>query len=245
MLILIVLLSAYLVQGHLIIDVTASNNEVNANQQIAIKILTNAIVSPNTLMLNFTTEFTLNNPCLVNGTISTCTYSTSTSAATLTFANAFATNTYYVLTVTVTNPNFANNFPISASIAGVAFINSGIVTISAKTISCFMELSSYYVGDTSIGYFTIGNDALPSNSIITIDSSLQTTFSNLFQSNPTCSFGAGNVPCSLSSSFGSQFLRISNVPSSANLKLNVSFVTNAPFNSSLIAINLLIQNVNS
>jgi hypothetical protein len=245
MLILIVLLSAYLAHSHLIIDIMPSNNQVNANQQIAIKILTNSTVSSNTLMLNFTTDFTLNNLCFVNSTTSTCVYALSTSAVTLTFANAFATNTYYVLTATVINPNFATNFPISASVGGVPFTNSGIVTIIAKTITCVMGLSSSYVGDTSIGYFTLSNDVLPSNSIITINSSLQATFSNLFQSNPTCSFGSSNAACTLSSSFGSQYLTINNVPTNANLKLNVSFVNNPPFNSSLMAINLLIQNANS
>ena len=245
MLILIVLLSAHLVHPHLIIDITPSNNQVNANQQIAIKILTNSTVSSNALMLNFTTDFTLNNPCLVNSSTSTCTYAMSTSAVTVTFPNAFAANTYYVLTVTVINPNFATNFPLSASVGGVPFTNSGIVTIIAKTITCAMGLSSSYVGDTSIGYFTLSNDALPSNSIITINSSQQTTFSNLFQSNPTCSFGSSNAACTLSSSFGSQYLTINNVPTNANLKLNVSFVNNPPFNSSLMAINLLIQNVDS
>jgi hypothetical protein len=129
MLILIALLSAYLVSSHLIIDITPSNNQVNADQQIDIKILTNTTVATNTLILNFTTDFILRNPCLVNGTTSTCTYAITSSATTITFSNALATNTFYVLTVSATNPNFATNFAFSASAGGVNFINSGIVTI--------------------------------------------------------------------------------------------------------------------
>lgn len=196
-------------------------------------------------MLNFTNDFTLTGSCLVNSTASTCTYSTSSSAAIIVFGTTFATNTYYVLTATVTNPNFATNFPITASVAGTSFTNTGIVTIAAKTISCSMGLSSLYVGDTSIGYFSLSNDALPANSTITMNSSLQTTFSNLFQVNPTCAFGSVNATCTLSSSFGSQYLTISSVPTNTNLTFNVSFVNNAPFNSSLIAIDLIIQNLNS
>lgn len=246
MLILIVFLSVCtLAQNHLIISVTTSNSEVNANDLIAIKILTNTTIPSNSLMINFTNDFTLINPCLVNGTVSSCSYSTSTSAAIIVFGTSFATNTYYVLTATVTNPNFATNFPISASVGGTSFTNNGIVTITAKTINCSMSLSSLYVGDTSIGYFTLINDALPTNSTITMNSSLQTSFNNLFQSNPSCGFGSVNASCTLSSSFGSQYLTISNVPTNSNLTLNVSFVNNAPFNSSLISIDLIIQNANS
>ena len=246
MLILIVLLIlCTLTRNHLIISATPSIPEVNANSQVKIKILTNTSISANTLMLNFTNDFVLNNPCLVNSTASTCSYSTSSSAAIIIFGASFATNTYYDLIISVTNPNFATNFPISASVAGTSFVNNGIVTITAKTINCSMGLSSLYVGDTSIGYFSLSNDVLPANSTITMNSSLQTTFSNLFQTSPSCTFGSSTTTCTLSTSFGSQYLTINNVPSNKNISFNVSFVNNAPFNSSVMSIDLVIQNINS
>ena len=231
--------------SHLIISVTPSNSQVSATDLIAIKILTNASISTGALSISFTTDFSIGSPCLVENVTSSCTYSTTSTAKTVVFsASSFSAGTYYTLSISVTNPIFATNFMVSASAGSTAFSNTGLVTITPKTITCSMSSSSSVVGDVAVGYFSIGNDALPANSVMVINSSLQTTFSNLFVSSPSCNSSGGSVPCSLSSSFGQQFLTISGLPTSANLFLNVSSVNNAPYNSSLISIFLQIQNQN-
>jgi hypothetical protein len=199
MVILIVLLLLQLTQPHLIISVTPSNQQVNANDQLAIQILTSAAIPANALTLSLTTDFALAPPCLINGTTATCTYATTSSAVSATFTAAFATNTYYLLTLTATNPPFASNFPLTAAAASTPFADTGLITINPKTISCSMTTASQYVGDNSVGYFSLTNDPLPSGSSITINSSLQTTFANLFTNNPSCSFRNTSAPCALAS----------------------------------------------
>lgn len=230
---------------NLIISVTPNNPQVSAQQLIDISVLTTTTIPNNALTIIFPTDFTLTAPCRVNATNSTCTYSATTTAANVVFSNSFASATYYTLSVTVTNPVYATNFQISASVAGVAFANSAVVTITPKSITCSMLASSPYVGDTAGGQVILINDQIPANSVIVISSPLQSTFSNLFASSPSCSSPAGGLSCSLSTSFGQQFLTITNVPTQANLSLSIRNVNNAPYNSSLISASLQIQNQNS
>lgn len=244
---MILLLCALLqaVSANLIISVTPNNPQVNAQQLIDISILPTSNIPNNALTLSFTTDFILMPPCQVNATNSTCSYTTTTTAANILFSNSFASGTYYTLSVTVTNPAYATNFQISASVAGAGFSNSGLVTIEPKTISCSMMASSPFVGDTEAGQLFLFNDQIPANSNIVISSPLQSTFNNLFASSPICSSLSGSLSCSLSSSFGQQFLTISNLPAQANLSLTIKNINNAPYNNSLISASLQIQNQNS
>ena len=150
-----------------------------------------------------------------------------------------------MLTLNATNPPFAANFPITAAVSSTPFANQGVFTVTPKTISCTMTSSSAFVGDTAVGYFALNNDPLPAGAIITLNSSLQTTFNNLFAPSPLCQFSTGSTPCSLSTSFSEQLLTITGVPSSAGLSFNVSQVNNSPYNASLMTVSLQIQNANS
>lgn len=80
--------------------------------------------------------------------------------------------------------------------------------------------------------------------MIVVSSPLQSTFNNLFASSPSCSSPSGGLSCSLSTSFGQQFLTITNLPAQANLTLTIKNLNNAPYNSSLISASLQIQNQN-
>ncbi len=135
MIILIGLL-VIIAQGNLIISVTPSNSVVSANEQLAIKILTSSAISNNSLTITLTTDFPLAAPCLLNATAVPCSFTTSTTANTATIAAPLLATNYYVLTLNVTNPIYASNFPLSAAAGGTAFANTGLITISAKTIVC-------------------------------------------------------------------------------------------------------------
>jgi hypothetical protein len=215
---------------------------VSANDQLAIKILTSAAISANALAISLTTDFTLASPCLINGTAVACSFVTTTTAVTATISSAFLASTYYTVTLNVTNPIYASNFPLSAAVGGSSFSNTGLITISAKTINCSLTPSSQLVGDTPIGYFQMSNDALPANSIISINSTLQTTFPNLFNAGPACTISNASYSCSLSTSFGQQFLTINSPPQSLNLTLVVSTINNPPYNGSFASIGIQIQN---
>jgi hypothetical protein len=235
-----------LVSPHLIIAIVSSNPEVSANQTVNITILTSQVIAQGGLVITFPPDFAVAAPCRINSTDSSCAYETSTTAAKITFSSgSFATNTYYALSATVTNPVYATNFQVSASASGTAFSNTGLLTVNPKTITCSMAASSGYVGDTAPATLSLTNAALPSNSLIVISSPLQTTFSNLFASSPICSTPAGTLACSVSTSFGQQYLTISSIPSTAALVLTVNSINNAPYNGSLIAGNLQIKNQNS
>lgn len=131
---------------------------------------------------------------------------------------------------------------MSAVASSTAFANTGLITISAKTINCSLTPSTQLVGDTPVGYFQMNNDALPANSIISINSTIQTTFSNLFNAAPACLISNTTYSCSLSTSFGQQFLTINSPPQSANLTIAVSTINNPPYNSSFASIGIQIQN---
>lgn len=241
MIILIGLL-VIIVQGHLIISVTPSNNLVSANDQLGITILTTSFVTNNSLTISLTTDFSLTAPCLLNSSTVPCSFATSTTGNTVSLAPSLLTSTYYVITLNVTNPIYASNFPLSATVAGTAFSNTGLITISPKTITCSLTPSSQLVGDTPVGYFQMSNDALPANSIISINSTLQTTFPNLFNPTPICTISNGSFACSLSTSFGQQFLTIASPPQAANLSIAVSTINNPPYNGSFLSIGIQIQN---
>jgi hypothetical protein len=187
--------------GHLIITVTPSNTQVNANTTVALQILTSSSIVSGGLAVSFTIDFGTQQPCLLNGTITSCTLGTSATASTVTLNAPLALNTYYNLVLSVTNPPYATNFPVSASASGAAFSNAGLVTITPKTIACSLTASSPFVGDTAAGSLQLGNDALPASSKVVINSSLQSTFSNLFAASPSCT-SSGALSCSLSNSFG-------------------------------------------
>jgi len=208
-------------------------------------ILTSAAISANSLTLNLPTQFATSSICSVNGTSDSCVNRVSASYASVAYASTLAASTYYTLMVQVTNPSYATNFPVIASVGGVTFSNTGLVAITPKTIICSMTSASSIVGDSATGSITLQNSLPPANSKIVINSSHQTTFSNLFASSPTCSYFNTSLTCSLSSSFGQQFLTISSIPTSSNLTFSVSNINNAPFNSSFITATLLLQNSNS
>lgn len=241
---MIILIALFLFIGaaHLIISVTPSNSIVSANDQLAIKILTTSPISANTLSISLTTDFSLASPCLVNATATTCSFTTTTTAVTATLASTMLASNYYVVTLNVTNPIYASNFPLSASVSVTAFSNTGLITINAKSITCSLTPSTQLVGDTPIGYFQMNNDPLPPNSIISINSTLQTTFPNLFNAAPTCLVANSTYGCSLSTSFGQQFLTINSPPQSANLNIAVSTINNPPYNGSFASIGIQIQN---
>jgi hypothetical protein len=88
----------------------------------------------------------------------------------------------------------------------------------------------------------MNNDALPANSIISINSTLQTTFPNLFNPSPLCTINNGSFACSLSTSFGQQFLTIASPPQGANLAIAISTINNPPYNGSFLSIGIQIQN---
>jgi hypothetical protein len=229
-------------QSHLIISISSSNSEVSANNQLEVRILTSSAISTNTLTVSFPADLTISQPCLINGTSVTCSFSSTSSLLTVALAPALSTNTYYLLTFNAKNPSFSSNFPISAAVSGVSFSNTALVSISPKTISCSQSVSSPLVADTSVSTFFIGNDALPAGSVITINSTLQTTFPNLFASSPICTINNVSYSCVLSTSFGQQFLKISGVPQNSNLIIAVSFTNNAPYNTSMGSVNIQIQN---
>lgn len=241
---MIILIGLFLViaYGHIIISVTPSTSTVSANNQLAIKLLTSSAIATNSLAISVTTDFALSSPCLVNGTVTPCSFSTSSTALTATLSTSLLTNTYYIVTLNVTNPAYASNFLLTAAASGTAFANTGLVTITALTISCSMTPSSQLVGDTPQAYFQIGNTALPANSIISINSTLQTTFSNLFNANPACTIANASYACSLSTSFGQQFLTLNSPPLTPNLALTVSSINNPPYNASFANIGIQIQN---
>jgi hypothetical protein len=241
---MIILIALFLIIGgaHLIISVTPSNSIVSASDQLAIKILTSAAISSNTLSFSLTTDFAIASPCLVNGTSVVCSFTTTTTAVTATLASTMLASNYYVVTLNVTNPIYASNFPLSAAVSSTAFSNTGTITISAKNINCSLTPSTQLVGDTPIGYFQMNNDALPANSIVSINSTLQSSFSNLFNSPPICSISNSTYSCSLSTSFGQQFLTINSPPQSANLAIAVSTINNPPYNGTFANIGIQIQN---
>ena len=231
--------------AHLIITVTTNNSEVNAASLVNIQILTNATITNNALTLTFTTDFTTQSPCTLNASNVSCTHQSTTTAQIVTIGASMAANSYYDIAVTVVNPQFASNFAITASDSGVSFANTGVLTISPKIITCSISASSPFVGDVSTATLTLANTVLPANSIIVINSSLQTTFSNLFAAGSVCSSSTGVLSCTLTSSFGQQFLTINGVPTTPNLVIDITNMNNAPYNSSLISASLQIQNQNS
>lgn len=101
------------------------------------------------------------------------------------------------------------------------------------------------MGDITAATLTLSNTLLPDSSFIVINSTLQTTFSNLFATSPICSTPSGALSCTLSTSFGQQYLTINGIPSSASLAITIKNINNAPYNSSLISANLQIKNFNS
>jgi hypothetical protein len=222
--------------------VTPSNAIVSANEQLAIRILTSSAIPNNSLSISLTTDFALAAPCLLNATAVPCSFAASTTANTAIIAAPLLASTYYVLTLNVTNPIYASNFPLSAATGGAAFSNTGLITISAKTIVCSLTPSSQVVGDNPMGYFQMSNDALPANSIIAINSTLQTTFPNLFNPAPLCTINNASYACSLSTSFAQQFLTITSPPQAANLAIAVSTINNPPYNASFLSIGIQIQN---
>lgn len=229
-------------QSHLIISTSLTNSEVSASNNLGVRILTSSAISASTLTVTFPADFTVAQPCLVNGTSVTCSFISTSSSLTVSLVSAFSTNTYYNLTFNVSNPYYSSNFPISAAVSGVSFANTALVSITPKTIVCFQNASSSLVADTSIATFTIGNDALPAGSVITINSTLQTSSSNLFASSPVCTINNVSYSCVLSTSFGQQFLKISGVPQGSNQRIAVSFMNNAPYNASMGLVNIQIQN---
>ena len=241
---MIILIALFLIigSGNLIISVSPSNSIVSSNNQLAIRVLTSSAITNNSLTISLTADFALAAPCLLNGTTVPCSFSSSTTAATATIGASLLASNFYVVSLNVTNPIYASNFPLAAAVSGAAFSNTGLITISAKSIICSLTPSSQLVGDRVIGYFQIGNDALPANSIISINSTLQTIFPNLFNSGPTCSISNFSYVCSLSTSFGQQFLTINSPPTSENLNIAVSTINNPPYNSSFANIGIQIQN---
>lgn len=229
-------------QSNLIISISTTNSEVSANNQLGVRILTSSAISANTLTVTFPADFTVSQPCLINGTSVACSFLSTSSSLTVSLASILSTNTYYLLTFNLSNPYYSSNFPISAAVSGVAFSNTALVSISPKTIVCSQSASSSLVSDTSIATFTLGNDALPTGSVITINSTLQTTFSNLFATSPVCMINNITFSCLLSTSFGQQFLKISGVPQTSNQRISVSFMNNAPYNASMGSVNIQIQN---
>ena len=244
-LLILILLILSTIQGHLIISIKESNSEVNANSVVEVQILTNATITNNALTITFTTDFNTLSPCMLNNANITCSHASTTTARTVTIGSSLAASTYYNISISVTNPIYASNFPITAAASGVAFANTGILTITPKTITCSVSASSAFVGDVSAATLTLGNSALPVNSKLVINSSLQTSFSNLFAANPVCNSSTGVLSCVRSSSFGQQFLTISNIPTSANLVIDIRNMNNAPYNASLISASLQIQDQNS
>ena len=231
--------------ANLIISTTPSTSVVATVDYLTVRVLTSATITNNTHAITLTTDFALSAPCQINSITAPCSITMSSSAVTAVFASSFASATYYNLTLNVTNPIYAANFPVTATVSGTSFSNSGLVTINPSTISCSMTSSSTFVGDIGIGNFLIGNSALPANSIVTINSSLQTNFSNLFTSNPSCLSGSNSsLPCTVSTNFGLQYLTVNNVPQAAGLSIAVSSINNPPYNGSLYTISLQIQNSN-
>jgi hypothetical protein len=105
------------------------------------------------------------------------------------------------LGINIKNPYYASNFQFTANAGGTSFGNSGVITIVPKVISCSLVPGSQLVGDVTSGYFNINNDIIPNNSIITINSTLQTIFNNLITSSPLCIYQNNTLPCSLSTNF--------------------------------------------
>jgi hypothetical protein len=233
-------------RSHLFISTTPSNSTVATLDYLNFRILTSAIINNNTLAVSLSTDFALATPCQINSITTPCTISTTTNAVTAVFGSSFLSATYYNLTLNVTNPIYAANFQVTATVSGTSFSNTGLVTINPSIIACSMASSSSFVGDIGVGYFTVGNSALPPNSIVTISSALQTSFSNLFTTNPTCMAVVSNtsLPCTVSTNFGQQYLTLNTVPQSAGLSIAVSFINNAPYNGSLYSVTLQIQNAN-
>jgi len=231
--------------AHFIISVTPSNSIVSVQDQLTVKVLTSANIASNTLTITLPIDFVISAPCLVNTVTSTCTYANTGTSVTATFSSIFSNGLNYNLTLTVTNPNYASNFLVNAAVSGSNFANTGIATITPKTIACSLTPSSSIVGEVTTGVFTIGNDALPANSIITINTTLQTTFNNLFVSSPSCLTSNSPIPCSVSTNFGQQFLTITSVPTSANLIFSIMSINNPPYNGTFMDIYLQIQNSNN
>jgi hypothetical protein len=241
MVILIVLLLLAPSLAHLIISVTPSDQSVSALNQITLRILTTAAINSGGLVVALTQDFSPSPPCLVNGTATACLYATNTSSSTVTFNYSFGSGLYYTLTINATNPIYASNFPLTATASGTPFSNTAIITILPNTITCSLTTGSNYVGDSSRGTFLLSNTPLPANSSITINSTQQSTFNNLFANNPTCTINTLSTPCLLSTSFGSQFLTFTTIPLASNLTLTVENVNNAPYNASLLNISLQVR----
>lgn len=241
---MIIFIALLLVIGrsHLIISVTPSNSIVSSINLIATKILVSSEINNNSLTLRLTTDFTISQPCLVDGSVVGCSITTSTNAINVLLSNSFIASTYYIITLNVTNPSYASNFLISGSVSGSSFSNTGPVTTVAKTIACSLTPTSQYVGEINVGSFSMSNDALPANSIVTVNSSFQSVFPNLFTSSPACSYGNLSLACSLSNNYGQQFLTITSPPRDASITFTVNSINNPPYNSSFANIGIQIQN---
>lgn len=224
--------------AHLIISVTQSNSVVNSNQLLSVKILTTSAITSNALSVVLPSDFSMVAQCKVDNATIGCSTSSSSTLVTAVFSSSFASGVNYVLTLNVTNPSYATSFLLNAAVSSSAFANTATLAITAKTITCSLTPSSNIVGDTTIGSFAIGNDALPTGSSITISSATQTTFPNLFSSNPTCQSGNISLTCTQSISLSQQFLTISNSPTTANLVITVNSINNPPYNSSFLDIAL-------
>lgn len=107
-----------------------------------------------------------------------------------------------------------------------------MIGILPKVISCSLVPESQLVGDVTAGYFNINNDIIPPNSIITINSTLQTIFNNLITSSPVCLYQNITLPCSLTTNLQQQYLTITAATTSANMIIQVNSINNPPYNDS-------------
>lgn len=111
-----------------------------------------------------------------------------------------------------------------------------------KVIVCSLVPGSQVVGEITAGYFTINNDIIPNNSIITINSTIQSTFNPLIAPSPTCLIQNTTIPCSLTTNLEQQYLTINPTITNAGMIIQVNFINNPPFNDTFHEIGIQIQN---
>ena len=229
------------VWGHLVISLDPVDDIVSSTHNLTITILTTAAVPANSLTITFPTEFSLHQPCMLDGVTDPCTISSGSSGGTATLDAALATGQQYIITLNVTNPFYADNFAVVLAAGATLFSNTGSVPIQPRTIVCSLTTQSDVVGEQTVGVFTMGNTALPADSVVSINATEQSTFPDLFVTGPACTHQNTSLACTLTSQLSQQFLTVSGVPTSSNLAIEVTSVNNPPYNGTLGHVGLQIQ----
>lgn len=177
------------VNSNYIINVLSTSYLVNTPANLTISIRTSTTITALDIVL--TNSFSISNPlCTVNATSAPCNRIIPSTGSNLLvrFSYNFQSNTNYTLGFNITNPSYADSFPVQGYIANTSFGNVGSLPIYPYPINCSMQSSSSIVNQLANTTFNIGVTTLASGTLgsISISVNSQTVYPNLINSSPAC-----------------------------------------------------------